>query len=198
MLKLSFKTEIIIFFSTERGNVGIFDEKQNLCLRWNLMWRLQGWTHLWYDFEIWVEETLSSFCICFVCSILTWASSIHGRLWVQARWRWSFWILSSLGEQTFGKSGRLRKNREKQNRISTQISYPVIICAFIHPASRTKILLRRVLYLSSWLGFPQFDKICLFVWGFSLHKRHVELVALPHFTRFSDVGSSNSFTCKLK
>ena len=29
MLKLSFKTEIIISFSTERGNVGIFDMEQN-------------------------------------------------------------------------------------------------------------------------------------------------------------------------
>ena len=30
MLKLSFKTEIIISFLTERGNEGIFDMEQNL------------------------------------------------------------------------------------------------------------------------------------------------------------------------
>ena len=30
MLKLCFKTEIIISFSTERGNEGIFDAEQNL------------------------------------------------------------------------------------------------------------------------------------------------------------------------
>ena len=94
------------------------------------------------------------------------------------------------------KSGRtdvskIRSIEEKPGEaISTQISYPVIICAFIHPASRTKILLWRVLYLSSWLGNPQFDKICLLVWGFSLHKRQVEFVALPDFTRYADVGSS--------
>ena len=30
MLKLSFKTEVIISFLTERGNEGIFDTEQNL------------------------------------------------------------------------------------------------------------------------------------------------------------------------
>ena len=71
------------------------------------------------------------------------------------------------------KSGRtdvwkIKSIEEKPGEaISTPISYPVIICAFIHPASRTKILLWRVLYLSSWLGNPQFDKMCMFVWDVS-------------------------------
>ena len=94
------------------------------------------------------------------------------------------------------KSGRIDDwkimsiEEKPEEAISTQISYPVIIFAFIQPASEIKMLSWRVLYLSSWLGNLQFDRICLFVWGFSLHKRHVELVALPHFTRFADVGSS--------
>ena len=78
--------------------------------------------------------------------------------WVQAHWRWSYWILSSLGEQTFGKSGRLRKNREKQYRRRFHIRWSFVpssiqrdtycygeFCIFA-------VVFRSVISTSSWGG----------------------------------------------